>query len=140
MVSLTKLLFQDQENWPEEVLSKSLEETCLERGYQEKCLLILAHALESYEDSISEGRTKAKCYSSNLISRYQLMVSSLFLTTLPWSFPGKDSSIDNICVEIILFAYIIWIFLHVPCCLFLHDSFMWELFLHFNILLSFLTQ
>ncbi|XP_020111504.1 anaphase-promoting complex subunit 2 isoform X2 [Ananas comosus] len=84
---LQKVEFHDQENWPEEVLSKSLEETCLERGYQEKCLLILAHALESYEDSISEGRTKAKCYSSNLISRYQLMVSSLFLTTLPWSFP-----------------------------------------------------
>ncbi|CAL9173792.1 unnamed protein product [Musa hybrid cultivar] len=77
-----------QENWTEEVLSKSLEEICLEKHYQEKCLLMLVHALQSYDDSITDEKMKIQDYRSSLTSKYQLMVSSILLTTVPMHFPG----------------------------------------------------
>ncbi|CAL9113857.1 unnamed protein product [Musa textilis] len=79
--------FQVQENWTEEVLSKSLEEICLEKHYQEKCLLMLVHALQSYEESITDEKMKIQDYRSSLTSKYQLMVSSILLTTVPVHFP-----------------------------------------------------
>ncbi|XP_072960553.1 anaphase-promoting complex subunit 2 isoform X2 [Typha angustifolia] len=85
--TLERAKFHIQEDWPEEVLSKCLEEICLEKSYQEKCLFILVHALQSYEDSIPEGKTKPEHYVSTLMSRYQLMVSSVLLSTLAWNFP-----------------------------------------------------
>lgn len=78
---------QSQEGWPEEILSKSLEEICSEKGHQEKCLLILIHAFQSCEENISTVKVNLEQYGSNLISRYQLMVSSVLLATLPWRFP-----------------------------------------------------
>ncbi|WOL00414.1 hypothetical protein Cni_G09127 [Canna indica] len=75
------------ENWIEEVLSKSLEEICLEKDFQEKCLLMLVHALQSYEESTTEGLMKIQDHKSILTSKYQLMVSSILLTTLPMHFP-----------------------------------------------------
>nr|XP_029118458.1 anaphase-promoting complex subunit 2 isoform X2 [Elaeis guineensis] len=78
---------ESQEGWPEEILSKSLEEICSEKGYQEKCLLILIHTFQSCEESVSSEKVKLEQYGSNLISRYQLIVSSVLLTTLPWHFP-----------------------------------------------------
>ncbi|KAM3387727.1 hypothetical protein ACQJBY_010520 [Aegilops geniculata] len=76
-----------QESWPEDVLSAALEDICLEKSYQEKCVLVLAHALQSYEEKAQNRKLKAVHCSSSLMPRYQLMVSSVLLTTLPLSFP-----------------------------------------------------
>jgi anaphase-promoting complex subunit 2 len=81
-------VFQVQESWPEDVLSTALEDICLEKSYQEKCVLVLVHALQSYEEKTRNGKLKAAECSSSLMPRYQLMVSSVLLTTLPLSFPG----------------------------------------------------
>ncbi|XP_040378960.1 anaphase-promoting complex subunit 2 [Oryza brachyantha] len=76
-----------QENWPEEILGRALEDICLEKSYQEKCVLALVHCLQSYEDRTPCRKSKALDCSSSLMPRYQLMVSSVLLTTLPLSFP-----------------------------------------------------
>ncbi|XP_058096381.1 anaphase-promoting complex subunit 2 [Magnolia sinica] len=76
-----------QENWVQRVLCESLEEICLEKRYQEKCLLILVHALQSYKESMLKESEKSEEEKVNLLSGYQLMVSSVLLTTLPWHFP-----------------------------------------------------
>lgn len=76
-----------EENWIEGVLSKSLEEICLEKHYEEKCLLMLIHALQLHEESIADRKMKIQEYQSCLTSRYQLMVSSILLATLPMHFP-----------------------------------------------------
>ncbi|PKU60855.1 anaphase-promoting complex subunit 2 isoform X2 [Dendrobium catenatum] len=70
-----------------EELCSSLEEMCSEKNYQEKCLVMLIHALQLYEESIATGKINSGHYESNLLSRYQLMVSSVLLTTLPSHFP-----------------------------------------------------
>ncbi|XP_062189673.1 anaphase-promoting complex subunit 2 [Phragmites australis] len=76
-----------KEHWPEEILSTALEDICMEKSYQEKCVLVLVHALQSYEDRTPKRRSEAAYCSSSLIPRYQLMVSSVLLTTLPMNFP-----------------------------------------------------
>lgn len=81
-----KMLQQIQENY-QSVLCESLEEICLQKQFQEKCLWILVHALQSYEESLMESK-KSEVETDNLFSRYQLMVSSVLLTTLPRHFPG----------------------------------------------------
>lgn len=80
---------QVKEHWPDEILSRALEDICLEKSYQEKCVFVLVHALQSYEDRMSKRKLKAVDCSSSLMPRYQLMVSSVLLTTLPSSFPGQ---------------------------------------------------
>ncbi|XXG65538.1 hypothetical protein AAC387_Pa05g3213 [Persea americana] len=84
MRALNKPL-QIQENY-QSVLCESLEEICLQKQFQEKCLSILVHALQSYEESLMESK-KSEVETDNLFSRYQLMVSSVLLTTLPRHFP-----------------------------------------------------
>ncbi|KAJ6794959.1 anaphase-promoting complex subunit 2 [Iris pallida] len=79
--------FLDHEEWPQVVLSRSLEEICSEKNYLERCLLVLVHALQSYEESIAKDKMEFQHVESNLTSRYQLMVSSVLLTTLPQHFP-----------------------------------------------------
>ncbi|XP_020575764.1 anaphase-promoting complex subunit 2 isoform X2 [Phalaenopsis equestris] len=74
-------------NQLQEALSSSLEEICSEKNYQEKCLSLLIHALESYEESFATDKMYYGHHESNLLSRYQLMVSSVLLTTLPFHFP-----------------------------------------------------
>ncbi|KAJ0973209.1 hypothetical protein J5N97_021168 [Dioscorea zingiberensis] len=81
------LNFLSKEDWPQKVLSKALEEICLEKCYQEKCLLILVHAFQSHEENLSLERGDLDLHESSLISRYRLMVSALLLTTLPSHFP-----------------------------------------------------
>ncbi|KAK6921994.1 Anaphase-promoting complex subunit 2, C-terminal [Dillenia turbinata] len=71
----------------EQVLCKSLEEISLEKHYQEKCLLMLAHALQSHQESVLEGRPDSNVERVYLFSKYQLMVSSVLMTTLPRHFP-----------------------------------------------------
>ncbi|KAK1290056.1 Anaphase-promoting complex subunit 2 [Acorus calamus] len=79
---LDELQMQD---WPEKILCKSLEEICTEKLFQEKCLSMLVHALQSREES--KGNQKSESEGDILLSRYQLMVSSVLLATLPWHFP-----------------------------------------------------
>ncbi|CAD6338423.1 unnamed protein product [Miscanthus lutarioriparius] len=85
--TVERIKFCVKENWPEEILSKALEDICLEKGYQEKCVLVLVHAFQSYEDRAPQKQFKAVDCISSLMARYQLMVSSVLLTTLPLSFP-----------------------------------------------------
>ncbi|KAL0003816.1 hypothetical protein SO802_011377 [Lithocarpus litseifolius] len=71
----------------QEVLCKALEEISLEKEYQEKCLLMLCYALQSYKDQMSEGRHPSDAERSHLFSRYQLLVSSVLMASLPRHFP-----------------------------------------------------
>ncbi|ONK64542.1 uncharacterized protein A4U43_C07F27180 [Asparagus officinalis] len=80
-------MWTDHEDWHEEVLNKSLDEICTERSYMEKCVLVLVHALQSYDEGITKGNIEFQHLHSHLISRFQLMVSSVLLTTLPLHFP-----------------------------------------------------
>lgn len=70
------------------VLYNALEEISLEKQYQEKCLLMLVHALQSYKDQMSEERDSFEAERSYLISKYQWIVSSVLMATLPRVFPG----------------------------------------------------
>lgn len=69
----------------QQVLYKALEEISFEKQYQEKCLLMLVHALQSYKDSVSGGTHYA--VAAHLSSKYQLLVSSVLMDTLPRHFP-----------------------------------------------------
>jgi len=85
--AVDRMKFCVKEHWPDEILSRALEDICLEKSYQEKCVFVLVHALQSYEDRTAKRKLKAVDCSSSLMPRYQLMVSSVLLTTLPLSFP-----------------------------------------------------
>ncbi|KAJ1271596.1 hypothetical protein BS78_06G139500 [Paspalum vaginatum] len=85
--AVDRIKFCVREHWPEETLSRALEDICLEKNYQEKCVLVLVQALQSYEDRTPKRKFKTMDCSSSLMPRYQLMVSSVLLTTLPLSFP-----------------------------------------------------
>ena len=71
---------QAREGEVERVLCKALEDICLEKLYQENCLLALVHAFPSYRDQTSER--------AHLFSTYQLLVSSVLMATLPRHFSG----------------------------------------------------
>ena len=70
------------------MLYKALEEISTEKQYQEKCLLMLVHALQSSKDLISEGSHNTDAERAYLFSKYQLLVSSVLMATLPRHFPG----------------------------------------------------
>ncbi|GKV11198.1 hypothetical protein SLEP1_g22470 [Rubroshorea leprosula] len=72
----------------QQVLCKALEEICLEKQYQEKCVLILVHALLSYKESVADGKHSLDKERIHLVSKYQLMVSSVLMAALPRHFPG----------------------------------------------------
>ena len=55
------------------MLCKALEEISSEKEYQEKCLLMLVHALQSFKDTESEGRQSAEAERVRLFSKYQLI-------------------------------------------------------------------
>ncbi|XP_042978465.1 anaphase-promoting complex subunit 2 isoform X2 [Carya illinoinensis] len=69
-----------------QVLCIALEEIALEKQYQEKCLLMLVHALQSYNDQISEGRHPSNSERDHLFSTYQLLVSSVLMARIPRHF------------------------------------------------------
>ncbi|KAH9321998.1 hypothetical protein KI387_016637, partial [Taxus chinensis] len=75
------------DDWVEETLSKALEEICMAKRLQQKCLAILQHTLQSCTESTFLRIPKVKAYGADLLLRYQSMVSSLLLTTLPRHFP-----------------------------------------------------
>jgi len=67
-------------------LCRALEEISLEKQYQEKCLLLLVRAL------LLEGKTDSDVEREYLFSKYQLMVSSVLMASLPRHFPGMRAS------------------------------------------------
>ena len=110
---------QVKEHWPDEILSRALEDICLEKSYQEKCVFVLVHALQSYEDRAAKRKLKAVDCSSSLMPRYQLMVSSVLLTTLPLSFPGQCHFLLCIMGSEDLYLMLYWLLItivdHVHC-------------------------
>lgn len=68
----------------EEVLCKALEEISIEKQYQEKCLLILVHALESCKGDVLFNDAER----THIFNHYQLSVSSVLMASLPRHFPG----------------------------------------------------
>ena len=63
----------------------------MEKQYQEKCLLMLIHALQSFKDNVSGGSHSSDAERVYLFSKYQLLVSSVLMATLPRHFPGMCS-------------------------------------------------
>lgn len=82
------LLIQILEEEIQQVICKALEEISSEKQYQEKCLLLLAHALQSYEENKSQGQVNPDSTRVYLFSKYQLIVSSVLLASFPRHFPG----------------------------------------------------
>ncbi|KVH95643.1 Anaphase-promoting complex subunit 2, C-terminal, partial [Cynara cardunculus var. scolymus] len=82
---LTSLQMQEDEI--ELLLCEALEEISLEKQYQEKYLLMLVKSLQQCQDSTSmEGHPSD--VEKFFFSKYQLIVSSVLMTTLPRQFPG----------------------------------------------------
>ncbi|EOY01860.1 hypothetical protein QUC31_013573 [Theobroma cacao] len=69
------------------VLCKALKEICLEKENQEKCLLMFVHALQSYMENLSDGKHNFDAEKVYLFSKYQLIVSSILMASLPRHFP-----------------------------------------------------
>lgn len=74
------------------MLCKALEEMSLEKQYQEKCLFTLVHALQSHKESMFEGKQNVDSERVHLFAKYQLMVSSVLMASLPPHFPGMSIS------------------------------------------------
>lgn len=72
----------------QQVICKALEEIASQKQFQEKCLLLLARALQSYEEDKLQGQVKPDSTRVYLFSKYQLIVSSVLLASLPHHFPG----------------------------------------------------
>ena len=83
-----KHLKQIDEDEIQSVLHNALEEIALEKHYQEKCLLMLVHALQSYKDQVSEDTHNFDAERNYLTAKYQWLVSSVLMATLPRNFPG----------------------------------------------------
>ncbi|KAK6159923.1 hypothetical protein DH2020_003304 [Rehmannia glutinosa] len=77
----------DQQALLQDVLHKALEEISSEKQYQEKCLLMLVHALEMCSESNPEEKRYSDAERNNLFSKYQLAVSSVLMVSLPRHFP-----------------------------------------------------
>ncbi|KAF3631707.1 Anaphase-promoting complex subunit 2 [Capsicum annuum] len=72
----------------QQVICKALEEISSQKQFQEKCLSLLAHALQSYEEDKLQEKANPDSIRDYLFSKYQLIVSSVLLTSLPHHFPG----------------------------------------------------
>ncbi|MED6200021.1 hypothetical protein PIB30_081268 [Stylosanthes scabra] len=70
------------------VLHSALEEIYLEKGYQEKCLLMLAHAFELYKKQVLGDSRDLDAERNYLTTKYQWIVSSVLTATLPRNFRG----------------------------------------------------
>ncbi|XP_057748812.1 anaphase-promoting complex subunit 2 [Arachis stenosperma] len=68
------------------VLHSALEEIYLEKGYQEKCLLMLVHAFQSYKKQVSGNTRDLDAERNHLTTKYQWIVSSVLTATLPRNF------------------------------------------------------
>lgn len=79
---------QIQEEEVQHVICKALEEISSQKQFQEKCLLLLARALQSYEEDKLQGQANPDSTRVYLLPKYQLIVSSVLLASLPHHFPG----------------------------------------------------
>ncbi|XP_022946536.1 anaphase-promoting complex subunit 2 [Cucurbita moschata] len=72
-----------------EVLCKALEEVSMKKKCQEEFLSILVHVLQSYKyDVMEKGRQyDAETEVVRVFAKYQLLVSSVLMATLPRHFP-----------------------------------------------------
>ncbi|KAL2226160.1 UNVERIFIED_CONTAM: Anaphase-promoting complex subunit 2 [Sesamum indicum] len=77
----------DQQSAMQDILHKALEEIISEKQYQEKCLLMLVHALEMCRGSKSEEQTYLKTERNYLFSKYQLTTASVLMASIPRQFP-----------------------------------------------------
>lgn len=84
---------QNYDDEVHQVLCKALEEICSEKQYQEKCLFMLVHAIQSYKEYPLEGKHVSDSDRVHLFAKYQLMVSSVLMASLPPHFPGMSISI-----------------------------------------------
>lgn len=71
----------------QQVLCNALEEISLEKQYQEKCLLMLVHALQASKDRISGELHDFEAERDYFVSKYQFIVSSVLMASLPRHFP-----------------------------------------------------
>ncbi|XP_047323702.1 anaphase-promoting complex subunit 2 [Impatiens glandulifera] len=69
------------------VICKALKELLLEKLFEEKCLTILVRALQSYKESTLDSRYRGETEKKILFSKYQLIVSTALLSSLPRHFP-----------------------------------------------------
>lgn len=88
LVVLREWLKQIDEDEIQSVLYNALEEVTLEKQYQEKCLLMLVHGLQSYKEQMSEDKHDFEGERNYLTSKYQWIVASVLMATLPRHFPG----------------------------------------------------
>ncbi|KAL2904016.1 Anaphase-promoting complex subunit 2 [Bienertia sinuspersici] len=87
-IDVPKLLGQNEESGLEEVLYKALEEISSVKKCQERSLLMLIHSLQSHRDHLSDKKNSSNAERVYLLSKYQLMVSSVLMASLPRQFPG----------------------------------------------------
>ncbi|KAH7847253.1 hypothetical protein Vadar_023762 [Vaccinium darrowii] len=87
VASLEMCMDPIQKDSIQQVLCKALEELSMEKQYQEKCLLLLIDVAQSYKDSTGEKRQNSGTERLHLLSKYQSMVSSVLMATLPPHFP-----------------------------------------------------
>ncbi|CAH9134338.1 unnamed protein product [Cuscuta epithymum] len=71
----------------QKLLCKALEEISSEKQCHEKCLLLLIHSLQSYKVDKSKGCPGLDDIRDYLLSKYQLMVSSVIMASVPRHFP-----------------------------------------------------
>lgn len=91
------MLLQVYDSEVQQVLCRALEEISLEKQYQEKCLLMLVQALQSYKEYLPDGKRDSDAERLYLFSKYQLMVSSVLMASLPRHFPSKRVLISWLC-------------------------------------------
>ncbi|XP_031492549.1 anaphase-promoting complex subunit 2 isoform X2 [Nymphaea colorata] len=70
----------------QDVLAASLEEICSLKKHQEKCLSFLGTVLSFHQDFPTSLKSSV-VFQNNLLSKYQLMVAAVMLSTLPGHFP-----------------------------------------------------
>lgn len=86
------MLKQNQKDSIPQLLCKALEEMSIQKQYQEECLLLLIDVVLSYKDSAPEKRQNSGGTERlHLLSKYQSLVSSVLMATLPPHFPGMVS-------------------------------------------------
>ena len=79
------LFGQDYGEEIHQVLCKALEEISTEKQYHDKCMSMFVHALQSFkEETLNSDAERVEL----LFSRFQSMLSSTLMTTLPHHFPG----------------------------------------------------
>ncbi|KAL1551051.1 anaphase-promoting complex subunit 2 [Salvia divinorum] len=77
----------DQQREMQDVLHTALEQITSEKQYQEKGLLVLIHALETCRESKPEEAAHSDAERNYLLSKYQLIVTSVLMASLPRHFP-----------------------------------------------------